>query len=418
MKPLQNLLTALDNLRVNKLRSMLTMLGVIIGVGSVIVMVSIVEGARSKVVEEFQRLGSDLIIIAFQPDREELRRNVQRTDNLTMDDVRAIQAECNLVARLTGEMPVTAAQPAHFADREIEVSPIGVMPAYPKVRNVEVARGRFVEDSDLENWSKVCVIGEKVRAALFHDRDPLGEHIEVSGVSLTVIGVLAPKGRSGDQDVDKTLLAPLTTVQKRFIGRDIVGVIWAEPINPQSLQPALDQIWQTLMRMHNNAPGFKVDSMENIANAINRILSIFGLVMGGIAGLALLVGGIGIMNIMLVSVTERTREIGLRKAVGARRSDILWQFLIESATVSGVGGAIGIICGAGLAKLISIIATAAMKQGGSGVQVGPQPGLAAHLPLWAVLGAFVFSAAIGLFFGIYPAMRASRLHPIEALRHE
>jgi len=166
------------------------------------------------------------------------------------------------------------------------------------------------------------------------------------------------------------------------------------------------------MRRHSNAPGFQVDSLENIQNAIGRVLSIFGLVLGGIAGLALLVGGIGIMNIMLVSVTERTREIGLRKAVGARRRDILLQFLIESATVSGTGGLVGIGLGAGFAYVASMITRQVMKGGIGG------RGIPAHLPMWSILGAFLFSAGVGVFFGLYPAIRAARLDPIDALRHE
>jgi putative ABC transport system permease protein len=410
---LVNLGTALSNLRANKLRSVLTMLGVIIGVGAVIIMVSLVEGLRTSVIREFERLGSQLIIIVYQPNMEDRRREAQRIVGLTMDDVRAIEAECTLIKSLSAELPTGNEVNVRYRDRETKVSPVGVQPDYTYLRNVSVARGRFLTQADQENWSKVCVVGAKIQKELFPEEDPLGKDIEVQGVSVTIVGVLEPKGRTGGQDADATLLVPITTIQKRFIGVDLVGVIWAQPKDAQNVTAAMDQVWECLMRRHQNAPGFRVDSQENILRAIGRILTVFGLVLGGIAGLALLVGGIGIMNIMLVSVTERTREIGLRKAVGARRRDILWQFLIESATVSGMGGMLGIALGAGVAYLVGFISRQFIENG-----PGNQPGLPIHLPLWAILGAFAFSAMVGLFFGIYPAMRAARLDPITALRHE
>jgi putative ABC transport system permease protein len=217
----------------------------------------------------------------------------------------------------------------------------------------------------------------------------------------------------GDQD--KTLLIPLTTVQKRMLGSEFVGVIWAEPKDPERIDQAMEQVWQLLMKLHDNIPGFHVDSQENVLNSINRVIAIFGLVLGSIAGLSLLVGGIGIMNIMLVSVTERTREIGIRKAIGAKRRDILTQFLIESATISGVGGLIGIALGAGVAYAIGYGSTfipALVDQ-----QTG-ESGLAIYLPPIVPIFAFTFSAFVGVAFGIWPAMRAARLDPIEALRHE
>ena len=410
---LVNLGTALSNLRANKLRSVLTMLGVIIGVGAVIIMVSLVEGLRTSVIREFERLGSQLIIIVYQPSAEDRRRGAQRIVGLTMDDVRAIEEECTLIKSISAELPTGNEVNVRYLDRETKVSPVGVQPDYAYLRNVSVARGRFLTEADQESWSKVCVIGAKIQKELFPDEDPLGKDIEVQGVSVTIVGVLEPKGRTGGQDADATLLVPITSIQKRFIGVDVVGIIWAQPKDAQNVTAAMDQVWECLMRRHDNAPGFRVDSQENILRAIGRILTVFGLVLGGIAGLALLVGGIGIMNIMLVSVTERTREIGLRKAVGARRRDILWQFLIESATVSGMGGMLGIALGAGVAYLVGFISRQFIENG-----PGNQPGLPIHLPLWAILGAFAFSAMVGLFFGIYPAMRAARLDPITALRHE
>lgn len=410
-----SILTALNNLRVNKLRSALTMLGVIIGVSAVIVMVAIVQGASTRITSEFQRLGSSLIIIFYEPDFKDRKATSRRIQGMTMDDVRAIEARGDLIKGFSAELPIGQGNTAKNADRETTVNPNGVMPAYERLRNVQVARGRFISVEDLENWAKVCVIGEKVRKDLFREEDPLGQMIEVNGLNLTVVGVMQPKGRSLEGDADKSLFIPLTTVQQRFVGSELVGVIWAEPKDPTRINETMDQIWQILMQRYDNLPGFHVDSQENILNSINRVLAIFGLIMGSIAGLALLVGGIGIMNIMLVSVTERTREIGIRKAVGAKRRDILLQFLIESATVSGVGGIIGVVLGAAVAYTIGYVTQ--FVPGLEDPQTGAK-GIAVYLPVAFSIGAFLFASGVGVFFGIYPAIRASSLDPIEALRHE
>ena len=410
----RSLQTAFANLRANKLRSGLTMLGVIIGVSAVIIMVSIVEGARAGVVREIERLGSKLIVVIYNPFEEQ--KITRRIDGMTMQDVSVISEQCDLVENVCAEKELNG-QKAHNGDRLIEdVKVVGVMPAYGRIRAVNVRQGRFITQDDLSEWAKVCVIASEVRDRLFPREDPLGKDLEVAGVNLTVVGVLEKKGRSGPEgNPDKNILVPLTTIQKRLEGSDRVEVIFAQPRDTRMLTAAMDQIWQTLMRRHDNMPGFRVDSQENLLRAIGRILNIFGFIMGGIASLALLVGGIGVMNIMLVSVTERTREIGIRKAVGAKRRDILMQFLIESATVTGFGGLLGIATGAGFAYLVGYISRQVMSGSGG---PGGEPGIPVHLPLWAILGAFGFSAFIGLFFGIYPAVRAARLEPIAALRHE
>jgi putative ABC transport system permease protein len=410
-----SLSTALLNLRSNKMRTALTMLGIIIGVSTVIVMVAIVEGARYSIVREFDRMGSNLIIIAFQPDRQEQRGQIRTFENLTMDDVRLIEAQCTLLGAVSPELPMGARTLAKHRDLELDVSPRGVQPDYLPMRNFRIQHGRGIEDSDVTGWSKVCVIGDTVRKKLYPNEDPLGQPLELGGVTLTVVGVLEAKGRSSLSDVqeDQILLLPVTTVLKRFVGNEVVGIVLAQPRPGAALTAAMDQVWECLMRKHGNPAGLRVDSQENLLASIGRILTVFGLVMGSIAGMALLVGGIGIMNIMLVSVTERTREIGIRKACGAKRKDILWQFLIEAATVSGMGGIAGIAVGAGMAWAVSVISAQVMPAGEAGRQ-----GLTVHLPLWSILGAFGFSASIGMFFGIYPAMRAAALDPIAALRHE
>ena len=407
--------TALANLMANKLRSLLTMLGVIIGVSSVIIMVAIVEGASARVTDEFKRMGSSLIIIYYEPDSSDNRKTTRRIDSMTMADIEAMRTECDLIRDLSAEMPLGGDTKLRYNDYEMKVTGNAVMPAYERLRNVTVAHGRFITDEDLDTWAKVCVIGPKVAAELFKGEDPIGHSLQFHSLSLTVVGVLKAKGRSLDGDADKTVYIPLTTAQKRAMGTQGVGVVFAEPKDSKQIDQAMDQVWQLLMRRYDNLPGFHVDSQENILNSINRILAIFAIMLSSIAGLALLVGGIGIMNIMLVSVTERTREIGVRKAVGAKRRDILMQFLIESATVSGMGGILGIAIGAGVAYLIGFITqfVPAMVDPQTGAK-----GLNIYLPVSVSVGAFAFSAFVGIFFGIYPAIRASRLDPIQALRHE
>ncbi len=406
--------TALGNLRANKLRSLLTMLGVIIGVGAVIVMVAIVQGASARVTDEFKQLGSSLIIIYYQQDMKDAKATTRRLDGMKLSDVKAMEEQCDRIKDVSAEMPIGNDTKVRCAEIETTANPNGVQPAYERLRKVVLARGRFINDADMNTWAHVCVVGDKVAKELFKQSDPLGQVVTVNGLSLTVVGVVAKKGRSMEGDADKALYIPLATVQKRILGKELVGVIWAEAKDPTQLEPAMDQVWQFWMRRYDNLPGFHVDSQENILNSINKILAVFGIILGSIAGLALLVGGIGIMNIMLVSVTERTREVGIRKAIGAKRRDILTQFLIESAVLSGSGGLIGIALGAAVAYTIGYITQFVPSL----VSPGGQKGIAIYLPVGFSIGAFLFSASIGIFFGIYPAIRAARLDPIQALRHE
>lgn len=409
MSLIDSLITALANLRRHKLRSLLTMLGVIIGVAAVILMVALVEGARSKVVEEFRRLGSSLIIIVYDPSLRKRGETPGTLEGLRMEDAEAILRECPSIKMVSAELEA-GSQKARYGGEELDVVVDGCQPEYLYLHNLQIERGRFITQEDLDSWAKVCAIGKEVQRRLFGNRDPIGESIEIAGVSVTVVGVMAEKGKTFGQDWDKRVFVPITSLQKRLIGVDIVGVIFAQPRDPEHTTEAMDEVWQLLMRRHNNQPYFRVDSQERLLSSIGRVLSIFGLVVGAIAGLSLLVGGIGIMNIMLVTVAERTREIGIRKAVGARNRDILLQFLIESMTLSGVGGIIGILLGWGTSVLVGWATQQAKLFGGEG--------LTTHLPMWAATAGFVFSAAVGIFFGIYPAWRASRLNPIEALRYE
>jgi len=398
----QSLRIALSCLAANKLRSILTMLGVLIGVASVIVMVSIIEGARAQVVKEFEQMGSRLVIIFFSPEERKKGEGRSHVEFLTIDDAAAIRRECSLVTDVSPEMPMNDTE-FEVAGETFKGSLIGGQPEFSRVHNVKTEAGRFFSQQDYDSYAKVCVIGSKVRDKLWPDENPIGQSLHARGVTFTVIGLAERRGRGMGSDPDKEVYAPLTTLQKRITGNKIVWVMWAQVADAQDPEEAADQIWAVLMRRHGNQPDFTVDSQSRILEAIGKILAIFGAVLGGIGGLSLLVGGIGIMNIMLVSVTERTREIGLRKAVGAKRRHIMVQFLTESMTLSGLGGLLGVGVGAGLSWLVGVIMKGDMRTA---------------VPLWAAALGFFFACGVGIFFGIYPAWRAARLDPIQALRHE
>jgi len=414
MNFLQSLQIAVDNLRANKMRSTLTVLGIIIGVSAVIMMVAIMQGFSLRFQRQMGKLGTDLIFVTYNPDAKERKTLTRQFEGLKMADVEAIRRTCDLVKSLSPEMPLGNAR-AKYSGTDTDVNANGVLPDYEAMRNVEVAHGRFVSQRDVETWASVCVIGDKVREELFAKDDPIGKNIVVNGQNLTVVGTLAPKGRTFEGDEDKRIFLPLSTVQKRFIGSDIVGVIFAQPKAHGLINDAKQQIWECLMSRYDNLPGWKVDSFDSLLDLVNQFTSIFTIVLGSIAGLALLVGGIGVMNIMLVSVTERTREIGIRKAVGAKSRDILMQFLVEAATLTGFGGLAGVGIGTGAAYLIGYITTfiPALVDQRSG-----EKGMTVFVPPFIMIGAFLFSAGIGIFFGVYPAIRASKLDPIQALRHE
>ncbi len=398
----QSLRVALSCLAANKLRSALTMLGVIIGVASVITMVSFIEGARHQIVQQFEEMGSRLIIIFFSPDERRKGEGLSHIEFLTTDDAEAIRRECPLVTDVSPELPMAETTFA-VGGEEFNGRLIGCQPEYPRLHNIEVEAGRFFSQEDYDSWAKVCVVGPTVAEELWPDESPVGETVRASGVTFTVIGVTKPKGRAMGEDPDKDVCAPLSTLQKRITGDKRVWMMWAQTAEVEQTEEAADQIWALLMRRHGNQPDFTVDSQSRILQAIGQILAIFAIVFGGVGGMALLVGGIGIMNIMLVSVTERTREIGLRKAVGAKRRHIMIQFLTESMTLSGIGGLMGVGMGAGLAWI---------------VRVATKGDLPTHISAFVAVGGFLFACGVGVFFGLYPAWRAARLDPIQALRYE
>jgi len=406
---LESVRVALDTLRAHKLRSFLTMLGVIIGVMAVVVMVALIEGARASVIEEFEKLGSDVIIVAYDPS-ERLRREERggTVEGLTLRDFEAIRALSDLrvatAQRDLGEKEII------YQGEKVRASVAGVADGYLTVRALEIAQGRFFETHEIETGEKLAILGYETAQKLFGKRDPIGQDILLDGTQVRVIGVLKKRGRAFGEDQDNAVYLPLNAVLRRWAGNEQLSVILAMPHSREQTAVAMDAIWETLMRLHDNQPDFRVDTLESILQAISRVISLFGVLLGGIAGLALLVGGIGIMNIMLVSVTERTREIGLRKAVGARKEQILLQFLIESATLATIGGLIGMALGWGLGEGIEWLTKQSDAFG--------EEGLSFYFPLWAAVGAFLFSASVGVVFGLYPAWRAANLDPIVALRYE
>ena len=409
MGTLESLWVAIDTLRTHKLRSFLTMLGVIIGVMAVVVMVALIEGARASVVQEFEKLGSDVILVTFDPS-ERIRREERggTVEGLTVADLEAIRQlpELRAVAaeRQLGQKELI------YRGEKVQASLIGVSDAYLTVRAMTIAQGRFFDPQELAQGEKLLVLGHDTARKLFGKDDPIGQSVLVDGTQAQVIGVLAKRGRGFGENPDEGVYIPLNAALRRWGGDDALTIILAMPHTREQTPAAMDAIWETLMRLHNNQPDFRVDTLESILSAITRVITLFGLLLGGIAGLALLVGGIGIMNIMLVSVTERTREIGLRKAVGAQRWHILTQFLIESATLATIGGLIGMGLGWGVGELIEWVSKQSSAFGDNG--------LTFYFPLWAGVGAFLFSASVGVVFGLYPAWRAANLDPIVALRYE
>jgi putative ABC transport system permease protein len=377
------------------------MLGVIFGVAAVIVMVAIVEGARAEVLEQFESLGSDLIMLWYSPERE--RGRVTHVEGLTIEDARAIGEQAYLVKAVSPEARSPGDQLIEYGDREVEAAVFGVEHTCRLVRNIEIGEGRFINADDDKRWAKVCVLGAEMPMELFGGRPPLGREITVMGLRATVVGVLKKKGQAFGEDIDRRVYLPLSTFQKRITGDTNLATIFAKAADQRNVEAGADQIWEILMRRHDNQPDFMVDTQGRLLSAIETVISVFRIVLGCVAGLSLLVGGIGIMNIMLVSVTERTREIGVRKAVGAKRRHIWFQFLTEAAALSGVGGLLGIVTGVVMSWLV-------------GKYAGEQ--LPTSVPVWACVMGFAFAVGVGIFFGMYPAVRAARLDPIAALHYE
>jgi putative ABC transport system permease protein len=404
----QALIEALESLTSNKLRSGLTILGIVIGVGAVIAMLAIGTGAENSITGEIQGIGSNLIFV-FRGGSEEVRN----PKPLTLGDADAL-ADPFAAPSIAGVAPVLQGSgEVTFAGESVTTQISGVTPDYELVRNYDVTEGEFVTDAHMLGRSAVVILGVEVAEELFGRKVAVtGETVRVEGQPFRVIGVLEEKGGSAFGSEDNQIIVPLTTAQTRLLRRssaDRVDVIFVQAASADAVPEASEEIAQILRARHRTAIGeddFTVFSQQDFLDVASSITGILTIFLGGIAGISLLVGGIGIMNIMLVSVIERTREIGLRKAMGARKSDIMIQFLTESSLLSLFGGLLGIGLGWLIAFIVGQIAAA------SDTNIIPVVGID------AILMATLFSAAVGLFFGLYPANRAASLQPVEALRYE
>jgi putative ABC transport system permease protein len=401
----ENFRIALRALWANKMRSLLTTLGIIIGVAGVIGVVSIVQGLQFLITNQFQGLGANFMMV-LPKQQQQGPGVVQRPVRLTWDDGLAIRESVGGIQLITPQ--IFGPAQAKYRDRQHSSFVVGVNQDWPEVNNFAVDQGRFFNKLDLDRRQKVAVLGVEVIDEL-RLGSPLGKEIYVGSLPVTVIGIMEEKGQSLGQNLDDLIFVPFDTALGIFGRRAAEQVQLRMRIaNTDNIDQIREEMKALLRRRHKIQEGdpddFQIIVQDELLDQFSKFLSAVTLVVGGIVSIALLVGGIGIMNIMLVSVTERTREIGIRKSVGARRQDILVQFLIEAVTLSLLGGAIGLLLGFGMGRLATALIPGNLPP--------------AHVPLWAVLVAFGFSTLVGVFFGIYPAGKAARLDPIEALRYE
>ncbi len=404
---------ALRALRKNKMRSSLTVLGVVIGIAAVTTMVSIGQSASQLVQSQFELLGTNVVVVLPGAKREHgvTRGNVQ---TLTAADSDAIAEDCESV--LAASPLVGASGQVIYANTNWSPNEMwGVGPEYLTVRNWPLRYGGFFTDRDITSANKVCVIGHTLVGKLFQTTNPLDATIRVKNIPFRIIGVLEPKGANMvGQDQDNIVLMPYTTVRKRLQGSSFnnVNAIMVSARSVSRMSEAADEVYQLLSERHRIRPGepadFQVQNTTEIANVLGIITGTMTALLSSIAGISLLVGGVGIMNIMLVSVTERTREIGIRLAVGARSRDILRQFLVESVMLSCFGGLVGLLLGVGASVGITLLINS--------ISSGSDWPIVISFPAAGI--AMAFAALVGIFFGFYPAWRASRLDPIEALRYE
>lgn len=409
----QNLLKiALRAIAANKMRSFLTALGIIIGIAAVITMLAIGQGSKASIKANIAEMGSNMIMISPGADmRGGVRQDASSMETLKQADYQSIKEDCNYISAISPT--VNSSGQWIYGNNNTQSSIYGVNQDYLSIRQLKVADGEMFTDTDIKAAAKVCILGQTVVDYLFPDgSDPIGQVVRFNSIPFRVVGVLQKKGyNSMGLDQDDLVLAPYTTVMKRILAQTYLGGIVCSTITEEASQPAQDQISEILRRNHKlkdatetteaDEDDFNIRSQEEISSMMNSTMSTIIILLGSVAGISLLVGGIGIMNIMYVSVTERTREIGLRMSVGARGIDILNQFLIEAILLSVTGGIIGVILGVSLSLSLNAFLHIA-------TQIEP----------WSIIMSFAVCTFTGVFFGWYPAKKAARLDPIEAIRYE
>lgn len=403
---------AIRAIAANKMRSFLTALGIIIGIAAVITMLAIGQGSKASIKANIAEMGSNMIMIHPGADmRGGVRQDASSMETLKQTDYDAIKDECNYISAISPS--VSSNGQWINGNNNTQSSIYGVNQDYLTIRQLKIADGEMFTDSDIKTAAKVCVLGQTVVDYLFPDgSDPIGRVVRFNSIPFRVIGVLKKKGyNSMGMDQDDLVLAPYTTVMKRILAQTYLSEIVCSAITEEASEPAQDQITQILRRTHKledatdttegDDDDFNIRSQEEISSMMNSTMSTITILLGSVAGISLIVGGIGIMNIMYVSVTERTREIGLRMSVGARGIDILNQFLIEAILLSVTGGIIGVILGVSISVSLQQFAHVA-------TQIEP----------WSIIMSFAVCTFTGVFFGWYPAKKAARLDPIEAIRYE
>jgi putative ABC transport system permease protein len=409
----ENFKIALRALRANKMRSILTMLGIVIGVATVVALLSIGKGATASITSDIQSSGSNLLTIS--PGRSQFGPGgggaSQQQSHLYYSDYELLQR--TIADNAQAIVPTyQSSYTVKFGDQSLDVSVTGITPEYQEVRSYKVANGRFVTDGDNKSQAMVAVVGSQTAKDLFGNLSPIGKTISINGIKFQVVGLLESKGSSGFGSADDAVFVPLDTGYDKLFGstanyngKKTVNNIIVSVKTTDMMDTVSAQIEYILRHSHKLAASdeldFNVLNQTDTLNTLSSVTNTLTIFLGAIAGISLLVGGIGIMNIMLVSVTERTKEIGLRKAVGATRNQILTQFLIETMTLSVLGGTIGILFGVGIASVFTLTGL-----------------ITAVITANSILLAFIFSLAIGVFFGLYPAFRAANLHPMVALRYE
>ncbi|MEW5883307.1 MAG: ABC transporter permease [Armatimonadota bacterium] len=393
-------------LRLHKLRAFLTMLGVIIGVMSVTLIVMISSGFRLYINEEFSKFGADTLFLMYDPGGRMRGQSLGGIEGLTLDDIQYVLDRCETIGVASAAHQMEG-QVARAGAREARsVSVMAGDESFQELNRYEVISGRPLTEADHKGRANVCIISEDLRDRLFPNQDPIGGRVTLARISFEVVGVMKNMEFLG-QSMGRAMVVPLTTALDKWIGGDNIMMITMRPKPGYTVDQAMDDVWRVMMNRTDNRPVYRVDSRQSFLELFQAVVGAAGILLAAIAALSLLVGGIGIMNIMLVSVTERTREIGLRMAVGAQRPAILIQFLVEAGVLSLVGGVIG------------MLSAMALGYGGALLlKVAADLTIPVAFPWMAGIGALVFSAAVGMVFGLFPAWSAARLDPIVALRSE